>query len=63
MAKTPDKKHWIPKNLKKNALRDTLHAPKGQKIPLAKLQAAAKKPGLEGQRARLAMVFRHMGAA
>jgi hypothetical protein len=51
---------WMQKlNLKKGALRKSLKIKKGKKIPLAKLKAAAKKPGKLGQRARLALVFRN----
>lgn len=53
-------KKWIPKNLKKGALRKSLHTKAGQKIPVAKLEKAAKKSGVTGKRARLAIAFRHM---
>ena len=36
------------------ALHKELHVPEGKKIPAKKLAAAAKKPGVEGKRARLA---------
>ena len=36
------------------ALRKTLGIKKGMNIPASKLMAAAKKPGLTGQRARFA---------
>lgn len=49
---------WIPQSLKKGALRKTLKVKAGQKIPAKKLNAAAKKGGIEGKRARLAKVFR-----
>ena len=53
-------KRWMQKlNLKKGALRRSLKIKKGNKIPLAKLKAAAKKPGKLGKRARLALVFRN----
>ena len=40
------------------ALHKTLHVPAGKKIPLNLERKAAHKPGLEGQRARLALAFR-----
>ena len=49
---------WIPHNLKKGALHRELGVPEGQKIPSSKLNAAAKKGGKEGRRARLARTFR-----
>ena len=46
---------WIQKAIKKpGALHKELGVPKGKKIPKAKLDAAAKKGGKEGKRARLA---------
>ena len=49
------KKNWIAGAIKKpGALRKELGAKKGEKIPAKKLAAAARKPGKEGQRARLA---------
>lgn len=46
---------WISKAIKKpNALREELGIKKGEKIPAKKLAIAAKKPGKEGKRARLA---------
>jgi len=49
------KKNWIAGAIKKpGALRKELGVKKGEKIPAKKLAAAAKKPGKEGQRARLA---------
>jgi hypothetical protein len=58
MAK--DKK-WIQKAIKKpGALREEMGIKKGEKIPKAKLKAAAKKPGKMGQRARLAMTLGKM---
>ena len=48
-------KNWIADAIKKpGALRKELGAKKGQPIPAKKLAAAAKKPGTEGKRARLA---------
>ena len=55
------KSKWIQKaNIKKGALHKQLGIPMGQKIPLAKEQAAAKKGGKLGARARLALTFRSM---
>ena len=46
---------WIQKaKIKKGALHKELGVPEGKKIPAKKLAAAAKKPGKEGKRARLA---------
>ena len=46
---------WIQKAIKKpGALHKELGVPTGKKIPAKKLAAAAKKPGIEGKRARLA---------
>jgi hypothetical protein len=48
-------KNWIAGAIKKpGALRKELGAKAGEKIPVKKLAAAAKKPGKIGQRARLA---------
>ena len=55
------KKRWIQKAIKKpGALRKSLKIKKGQKIPLKKLQAAAKKGGKLGRRARLALTLRRL---
>ncbi len=55
-------KNWIAGALgKPGALRRTLGAKKGQPIPAGKLTAAAKKPGITGQRARLAKTLRKLG--
>ena len=54
------KKKWIQnaiKPSKKGALHKQLDVPQGQKIPKAKLAAAAKKGGKLGKRARLAMTL------
>lgn len=52
---------WIQKAIKhKGALRAELHVKKGKKIPEKKLEAAAKKPGVEGKRARLAETLRKL---
>jgi len=46
---------WIQKAIKKpGALRASLGVKEGKTIPAKKLAAAAKKPGVTGQRARLA---------
>jgi hypothetical protein len=48
-------KKWIQGAIKKpGALHKELGVPEGKKIPAKKLASAAKKPGKEGQRARLA---------
>jgi len=54
------KKFIAKMHLKKGALHEQMGIPQGQKIPAAKLAAAAKKPGVEGKRARLAEAFRKM---
>jgi len=54
-------KKWIQKAIKKpGALRKSLRAKKGKKIPLPKLKAAAKKKGKLGKRARLALTLRKL---
>lgn len=55
------KKNWIAEAVKKpGALRKELGAKPGKPIPAGKLEAAAKKPGKLGQRARLAMTLKGM---
>lgn len=55
------KKNWIAEAVKKpGALRKQLGAKAGKPIPAGKLEAAAKKPGKLGQRARLAMTLKGM---
>lgn len=50
-----EKKKWIQEAIEhKGALRKELGAKEGKKIPKKKLEAAAKKPGKLGKRARLA---------
>lgn len=62
MAKKKKDKNWIQKAIKKpGALREQLGVKKGEKIPLKKLDAAAKKSGKLGQRARLAKTLRGFG--
>ena len=52
-------KKWIKGAVKKpGELHRDLGVPQGQKIPEAKLDAAAEKPGKVGERARLAKAFR-----
>lgn len=54
------KKKWIQNAIKpgkKGELHKQLGVPQDQKIPAAKLTAAAKKGGKVGQRARLAMTL------
>ena len=54
-------KKWIKEAIgKPGALHKELGVPKGKKIPEKKLEAAAKKPGVEGKRARLAMTLKKM---
>lgn len=54
-------KNWIKDAIKKpGALRKELGAKKGEPIPAKKLAAAAKKPGVEGKRARLAETLKGM---
>lgn len=57
----PKKKNWIKKAIKRpGALRASLGIKKGKKIPAKKLNAAAKKGGKLGQRARLAKTLGKM---
>lgn len=52
---------WIAKAIKKpGALHKELGVKEGKKIPAKKLNAAAKKPGVEGKRARLAKTLKKM---
>lgn len=44
----------------KGALHRMLRVPAGKKIPLRKLKWAAKRPGLLGKRARLALNLRKL---
>ena len=54
-------KHFIKEAIKHpGALRQELHAKPGKPIPAKKLAAAAKKPGVEGKRARLAETLKKM---
>lgn len=53
------KKQWIQEAIKKpGALKASLGVKKGEKIPAAKLEKAAKAPGKMGQRARLAQTLK-----
>ena len=55
------KKNWIAGAIrKKGALHKQLGVPAGEKIPRAKLAAAAKKGGTLGRRARLAITLSKM---
>ena len=50
---------WIQKAIKKpGALKSSLGVKKGEKIPAAKLDKAAKATGKMGQRARLAQTLK-----
>jgi hypothetical protein len=52
---------WISSAIKhKGALRKSLGAKKGKPIPAKKLNAAAKKGGKIGQRARLAKTLKKL---
>lgn len=56
-----EKKNWIKGAIKHpGALRKSLKAKAGQKIPQKKLEAAADKGGKLGQRARLAMTLKKL---
>ncbi len=56
-----EKKNWIAGAIKKpGALRKELHVKEGRKIPVKKLERAAKKPGKEGKRARLAETLKKL---
>jgi len=55
------KKKWIQGAIEKpGSLRKTLGAKAGKPIPASKLKAAAKKKGITGKRARLAMTLKKM---
>lgn len=54
-------KKWIQEAIKKpGALRKSMGVKKGETIPAKALEAAAKKPGKMGQRARLAKTLKGM---
>lgn len=55
-------KNFIQKAIKKpGALHKQLGVPQGQKIPAAKLNAAAKQGGKLGERARFAKTLKKLG--
>jgi len=55
------KKNWIADAIQKpGSLRRSLGVSGDRPIPAAKLNAAAKKPGVTGQRARLAKTLKGM---
>lgn len=55
-------KKWIKGAIEKpGSLRKELGVKKGEKIPEKKLDAAAKKGGKEGERARLAKTLKKIG--
>lgn len=61
MRKMMSKEKWIQGAIKKpGALHKELGVPEGKKIPESKLKEASKKPGKEGQRARLAETLKKM---
>ena len=54
-------KNWIKDAIKKpGALRKELGVKSGKTIPAKTLAAAAKKPGVTGQRARMAQTLKKM---
>ena len=54
-------KKWIAGAIKKpGQLHSDLGVPQGEKIPAAKIEAAAKSKGKVGQRARLAKTLKGM---
>jgi hypothetical protein len=56
------KKNWIAGAIKHpGALHEQMGVPAGQKIPAEKLNAAAKKGGTLGKRARLAQTLKGLG--
>lgn len=55
------KKNWIQDAIKKpGALREAMGAKKGKNISKGKLEEAAKKKGVTGQRARLAQTLANL---
>lgn len=53
-----EKRNWIAGSIKHpGALHRDLGVPLGQKIPEAKKRAAAKRPGIVGERAREALTL------
>ena len=58
-----EKKKWIQKAIPKShkgLLHKEMGVAEGKKIPAKKLAAAAKKPGKEGKRARLAETLKKL---
>jgi len=54
-------KKWVQKiGMKKGALHKEMHVPESKKIPKKKLEAAAKKGGVLGKRANLAITLSHI---
>ena len=54
-------KKWIQKAIKRpGALHRDLGVPQGQRIPVSRIRAAAKRGGKTGARARLALSLRKM---
>ena len=52
---------WIQGAISKpGALHKEMEIPEGKKIPAKKLESAAKNPGKEGKRARLAETLRKL---
>lgn len=50
------KKYWVQTAVKKpGQLHKDLGVPQGQKIPVSKIQSAAKRKGKIGERARFAL--------
>ena len=55
------KAKWIQKiGMKKDALRKSLHIPKGEKIPAKKLKKAEKAGGKMAKRAHLAQTLKSL---
>lgn len=65
MASSAPQGNWISKATANNkgSLRKELGAKPGKPIPAGKLDAAAKKSGKEGKRARLAQTLKRIGNA
>lgn len=63
LLRNPGGRKWIQKaHLRRGALHRALHVRAGKRIPLGKLQGAARKPGRIGKEARFALTargFRH----
>lgn len=64
MASSAPKGNWIAgATTNKGALHRELGVPAGKNIPASKLDAAAKKGGVMGKRARLAQTLKRIGSA